>query len=189
MSTSSAPASEAGSPDAPEAGNSSQCTRPPSRLCRVTTPSCSRLKGGNVAACSSVKLSKNAANSGWRNSESCPLIVMMPSSARAPVRGARRSRVSETASRDPSMLNPDAPDCNPRNAEIGRGAKTQKQTSPKNVRCTLSLLERNFVCTVLTSYRSDRITLRDFSEFLNLRAFFIKVDPVQSGTSPMSVGF
>ena len=128
MSTSSAPASQA--------GNSSQCTRPLSRQYRVTTPSCSRLKGGCFAACSSVNPCKNATASGWRSSESCLLIVMMHSSARARMRGARRSRVFGNRPRDKSMLNPDAPNCNPRNAEIGRGAKAQKQTSPKNVRCT-----------------------------------------------------
>lgn len=108
--------------------------------CRANTASQRRHARDSKAAASPPArpsiLAKNATASGWRSSESCLLIVMMPSSARARMRGARRSRVFGNRPRDKSMLNPDAPNCNPRNAEIGRGAKAQKQTSPKNVRCT-----------------------------------------------------
>ncbi len=59
----------------------------------AATPSCSRIYGGCFTACSSVKLSKNTTACGWRNSESRVSTVMMPSAARARMRGARCSRV------------------------------------------------------------------------------------------------
>ena len=88
------------------------------------TPPRSTLNGPGVAACSSVKPCKNAANSGWRNSGSRIFSAMSPSSA-------RRSRVSETA-RDRSMLNPSM--LNPAAPIATLGRKT-RATRPKARRC------------------------------------------------------
>ena len=74
--------------------------RPKSAFAAVTTPSCSIIEGGCFAACSSVKLSKNATASGWRNSVPCVLPDMMPSAARARMRDARRSQVFRNRPRD-----------------------------------------------------------------------------------------
>ena len=106
--------SEDGPPDAAAASNSRQCTRPPSRLCCDATPLRSTLNGPRLAACSSVKPCKNAANSGWRNSASRIFSAMMTSAARAPE--ARRPPCAglRKPPRDRSMLNRADPDCNPR---------------------------------------------------------------------------
>ena len=62
---------------------------------------------------------------------SCALPDMMPSAARARMRGARRSRVFRNRPGIPSMLNPPAPDCSPptRNA-----AETRKRKTSSNQR-------------------------------------------------------
>ena len=95
-------------------GAAERAVRASGRAHSSRQPPRSTLNGPSAAACSSVKPCKNAANSGWRNSGSRIFSAMSPSSARAPE--ARRPPFAglRKPPRDRSMLNPAAPDCNPR---------------------------------------------------------------------------
>ena len=62
---------------------------------------------------------------------SCALPDMIPSAARARMRGARRSRVFRNRPGIPSMLNPPAPDCSP---PTQNAAETRKRKTSSNQR-------------------------------------------------------
>ena len=129
---SSASVSEAPDPESSSAATSRQRTSPPSRQYCVTAAPLSRTKGGCFAASASVKLRKNAAASGWRNSGSCFLTAMMTSAALPRMRGARLAQVFGNARPDRSMLTRGRPDCNPRIAgQAGRCARAKSSLHQK----------------------------------------------------------